>query len=132
WKSKTATLYVGLIRDGGHGAGDRMPALPFEARPQGANVVDDAIVVGTFPVDLAKAPPPAGTVYVPHAVGPIVIDGVAAEPGWASAATSPDFAAAEGSPEPIGRAVAKLTWDEQNLYLFVSVTDSDVVSQYKV
>ena len=52
-------------------------------------------------------------------------------PGWASAVTSPEFATAEGSPEPSARRRAKMTWDEQNLYVFVPVTDTDIVSQYK-
>ncbi|MGE5183763.1 MAG: carbohydrate-binding family 9-like protein [Acidobacteriota bacterium] len=124
WRSKTATLEVGLIQVGGHDVGDRMPAL-------GPSVVDRAIVARTWQVDLSKAPPPAGTVYVPHAAGPITIDGVAAEPGWQTAAVSPELVTAEGSPEPVGKATARMTWDEQNLYVFVSVIDSDVYSQYK-
>ena len=131
WKSRTATLYVGLIRVGKHGLGDRMMAVVPGATSDGKLVEDDAVVASQLGVDLAKAPPPPGTVYVPHAVAPIVVDGVGVEAGWGVAATSPDFTPAEGSPEPIGRAYAKMTWDEQNLYLFVSVTDSDIVSQYK-
>src|SRR5207245_1129282 len=104
WKSKHAWVYVGLIQIGKHGAGDRMAA-------QGAGVVDRAITARDFAVDLAHAPPPAGTVYVPHAIAPITIDGVGIEAGWTGAATSPDFATAEGSPDPIGRAFAKMTWD---------------------
>jgi hypothetical protein len=125
WKSKTATLYVGLIRTGGHDVGDRMPMVA------GEHVLDRAIVAHTWQVDLSKAPPPPGTVYVPHAAGPITIDGVVTDFGWTSAAVSPDFQTAEGSPEPVGRAFAKMTWDEQNLYVFVSVTDNDIYSQYK-
>jgi hypothetical protein len=125
WKSKTATLYVGLIHTDGHELGDRMQAV------SGPNVVDRAIIARTWNVDLSKAPPPPGTVYVPHAAGPITIDGVATDYGWTSAVTSPEFVTAEGSPEPVGRATAKLTWDEQYLYAFVSVTDSDIFSQYK-
>jgi hypothetical protein len=123
WKSQTATLTVGLIRDDGHEVGDRMAA-------SGGNVIDRAVIARKLTVDLSKAPPPQGTVYVPKAGAPIAIDGVANEPGWANAVVSPEFQTAEGCPEPGGKATAKLTWDDQNLYVFVSVTDTDVVSEY--
>jgi hypothetical protein len=123
WRSPTATLTVGLVGVGKHGVGDRMAA-------SGPHVQDRAIVARVFEVDLSKAPPPPGTVYVPKASVAIAIDGVANEAAWASAATSPELVASEGSPEPVGKAIAKLTWDDQFLYAFVSVTDSDVVSPY--
>ncbi|HEY1554499.1 MAG TPA: carbohydrate-binding family 9-like protein [Kofleriaceae bacterium] len=124
WKSKTATLYVGLVEVGGHEVGDRIVAV-------GPGVVDRAITARTFDVDLSRAPPPQGTIYVPRAAGPITIDGAAMDPGWGAAVTSPEFVTAEGSPEPLGKATAKLTWDDQNLYVFVSITDPDIVSPYK-
>src|SRR5439155_21254112 len=109
----------------GHDLGDRMQAAA------GDHVVDRAIVARTWSVDLAKAPAPPGTVYVPHAAGPITIDGVGMDYGWTSAVVSPDFTTAEGSPDPVGRAFAKMTWDEQYLYVFVSVIDTDIYSEYK-
>ena len=124
WKGKTATLYVGLIHTGGHDVGDRMAAA-------GPAVVDRAIVARAFQVDLSRAPPPPGTVYVPHANGAITIDGIANDVGWSNAVTSPDFQPAEGCAEPIGKAYARMSWDEDNFYVFVSVTDPDIVSQYK-
>jgi hypothetical protein len=123
WKSSTATLTVGLIHDDGHEVGDRMAA-------SGPKVIDRAVVARTFDIDLSKAPPPPGTIYVPRASAGFVIDGVANEPGWANAVASPEFQTAEECPEAGGKATAKLTWDEQNLYVFVSVTDTDVVSEY--
>ena len=123
WKSHHATVYLGLIEAGAHGVGDRMAAI-------GPHVEDRAIVARTFDVDLSKAPPPPGTVYVPYAAGPIVIDGLGMDQGWSNAVTSPPFETAEGSAEPVGRATAKMTWDDHNLYLFVSVIDPDIVSQY--
>jgi hypothetical protein len=123
WKSPTATLLVGLIHVEGHDVGDRMAA-------SGPHVVDRAIVARTLDVDLSKAPPPQGTVYVPRAAGAIAIDGVASDPGWANAAVSPEFQTAEGCPDPIGKATAKMTWDDQYLYVFVAVSDTDVVSPY--
>jgi hypothetical protein len=123
WKSKTATLYVGLIRVGGHQLGDRMRAV-------GPAVKDDAIVAKEYQVDLSKAPPPPGTVYLPHAAGPITIDGIGTEAGYGLAILSPDFATAEGSGDPVGKANAKVTWDEQALYIFVTIQDTDIVSRY--
>lgn len=124
WRSPKATLSIGLIANGAHGIGDRMAA-------SGPNVVDRAIVARVFEVDLSKAPPPPGTIHVPFARGPITVDGVANEMGWTGAVVSPEFPTGEGSPEPLGKAVARLTWDEQNLYAFITVTDSDVFSEYK-
>ena len=123
WKSKTATLYVGLIRVDGHQLDDRMHAT-------GPGTQDDAIVAKPYQVDLAKAPPPQGTVYLPHAAGPITIDGIGTEPGYGLATLSPDFATAEGSAEPVGKANAKVTWDDQAMYVFVTVQDTDIVSPY--
>lgn len=123
WKSKTATLYVGLIRVDGHQLEDRMRAV-------GPATKDDAIIAKQYQVDLSKAPPPQGTVYIPHAAGPITIDGIGTEPGYGLAVLSPDFATAEGSADPIGKANAKVTWDDQALYVFVTVQDTDIVSRY--
>jgi len=127
WRSPSVTVFVGLVATGRHQLGDRMFTSP-SAPPV---VVDRAIVARSIEVDVSKAPPPPGTVYVPHAAGPITIDGIGSEPGWAAAVMSPELVTADGSPEPVGKAIARMTWDEQNLYLFVQVTDSDIYSQYK-
>jgi hypothetical protein len=124
WKSHTATLYAGLVRVGGHDADARMPAT-------GPNVLQDAVVARTIQIDLAHAPPPPGTVYVPRANGAINIDGVANDPGWAGAAQSGEFVTAEGAQDPNGKTTAKLTWDDDYLYAFVSITDNDIVAPYK-
>ncbi len=123
WHSATATIYVGLIQVDGHQLGDRMAA-------SGPGVVDRAIT-RELPVDLSKAPPPLGTVYVSRARGPITIDGVANDPGWAGISPSPNFATGEGSPEPVGKASARMTWDDKYLYLSVQVIDNDIYSPYK-
>jgi hypothetical protein len=125
WRSPVAVLHVGLVADGGHQIGDRMPASA------GPHVVDRAVIAQRLTVDLSKAPPPAGTIHVPRASGPITIDGVATESGWVTAVTSPELVTADGSPEPNGKAFARMTWDDQHLYLFVQITDSDIYSQYK-
>ncbi len=127
WRSAMVTIYVGLVADGGHQLGDRMLTSPAT----GSNVVDRAIVARTLEVDLSKAPPPAGTVYIPHAAGEIVIDGIASEPGWANGIMSPELVTADGSADPVGKAIARMAWDEQNLYVFVQVTDTDIYSEYK-
>jgi hypothetical protein len=89
------------------------------------------VIARVIDVDLSKAPPPPGTIHIPRALTPITVDGVASEPAWATAVTSPELVTAEGSAEPVGKAIAKLTWDDQFLYAFVSITDSDVWSEYK-
>jgi Carbohydrate family 9 binding domain-like len=38
---------------------------------------------------------------------------------------------ADGSPEPSGKATAKLTWDDFYLYVFITIADTDVSSPYK-
>jgi hypothetical protein len=127
WRSPTATVLVGLIAVGAHGVGDRMAVVA----PGAGLVRDRAVVARTLGVDLSHAPPPPGTIYIPRAQEPITIDGVAAEPAWAHAASSPELVTAEGGPEPVGKATAKLLWDDRYLYAFVSITDSDIVSEYK-
>jgi hypothetical protein len=124
WRSQTLTLYAALVAQNGHDVGDRMPAA-------GSNVVDRAVVAANVRIDLAHAPAPPGTVYVPRAAGPIAIDGIANDVGWGNAVMSPEFLPAEGGGEPIGRATAKLSWDETYLYVFVTIADTDVVSPYK-
>lgn len=124
WRSNEATILVGLIEVGAHGTLDRMPAI-------GPNTVDNAVIAAKLDVDLSKAPPPPGTVHVPHAQGPITIDGVANDPGWVGALQSPDFATAEGSPDPIGKTVAKMVWDEQYLYIHANIIDTDILSDFK-
>lgn len=124
WRSPSATLLVGLIANGEHGLGDRMAAT-------GPHTQDRAVISRQIEVDLARAPPPPGTVNVPHTQGAVTIDGVANDPGWIGAAQSPEFATAEGGTDPVGKATAKMAWDEQYLYLFITVTDTDIFSEYK-
>src|SRR5262249_1032537 len=116
WHSPIATLSIGLVEQHGHQIGDRMAA-------SGSHVVDRAVIARAITVDLSKAPPPGGTVYVPYKSGGITIDGQAVDPAWATAAQSPEFVPAEGCGDPVGKATAKMTWDEQNLYVFVQITD---------
>ncbi len=125
WPSATARLVVGMYPKGGHRLEDRL-----EIVVGGAAVADRALEVGAFAVDLAKAPPPPGTLVLKQATGPIVIDGKADEPAWKTAAVQPAFASAEGCPELKDRTDGKMLWDDQFLYVFVEVDDADVHSPY--
>jgi biopolymer transport protein ExbD len=124
WRSPTATVLVGLIAVGKHGTLDRMTAT-------GPNTADNAIVAATLQIDLARAPPPKGTIHVSRAKGAITIDGIASDPGWAGITQSPEFVPAEGGSEPNGKATARMTWDDQYLYVFANVVDTDIFSPFK-
>jgi hypothetical protein len=85
-----------------------------------------------FDVDAGSTPASGTTAYVIRkASGPIAIDGKADEDSWKNAPPSPQFADAEGG-EPVGHAThARLLWDDQHLYAFIEVKDTDVYSQFK-
>ncbi len=125
WRSASATILIGLIESGAHGTLGRM-----EPRPEGPRTQDRAVVARTLEIDLSRAPAPKGSAHIVRKPGPIVIDGVSTEMGWANAIQA-ELVTAEGSGEPIGKAIAKLTWDDEFLYVHVSVTDSDIVTPYK-
>lgn len=120
WKSKQATLTVGLFQKGKHKLTDRMEV----------DAPDRALVVATLDVDLSKTPAPPGSLMLKKAPGPIVIDGKADEPGWANAAVQTSFTSAEGCPDMPWDTRAKLTWDDQYLYVFASADDPDVHSEF--
>lgn len=113
WKSRRATLRVGLHPVGSHRARDRVE-----------------IDVATLTVDVSKAPPPPGTLALKKANGAIVIDGKADDAGWRNAAVQTAFTVAEGCPEMPDATEAKLSWDDQFLYVFVSAEDADVFSPF--
>jgi Carbohydrate family 9 binding domain-like len=124
WRSPTATLLVGLMRRGGHDQADR---LVVRSGPAQSN----AVVARTLPVELDKAPPPPGTLRVPRATSPIVVDGIGNDAAWAEVPWSASFPTAEGSADPVGSAQAKLSWDEHHLYVLVRVEDTDIASPYR-
>lgn len=124
WRSMDVTVYVGLMQVGAHGIGDRMAA-------SGPNVKDRAVIARRLEIDLSKAPPPPGTLHVPYAQGAITVDGTLSDPGWTGIVSSPEWPTAESSPEPVGKVSGKLTWDDQHLYVYVHVTDSEVFSEFK-
>ena len=121
WRSAKATLLVGIYKKGGHTINDRM-AITGPSK-------DNAAIVITFDVDVSKAAPLPDQVIVRKAAGPIVIDGKADEPSWATA-PSAALITAEGGPDVKGGTTAHLTWDDQYLYAFVAATDDDVASEY--
>jgi hypothetical protein len=92
--------------------------------------MESAVIAVVFPVDLSKAPPPAGTVVIKHAPAAINIDGVADDPGWVGAMPSAEFPTGESSGDPPGKTIGRMTWDEQNLYVFVQADDPIVGSTY--
>ncbi|HTJ45066.1 MAG TPA: carbohydrate-binding family 9-like protein [Kofleriaceae bacterium] len=124
WHSPTATLIVGLYPKGKHGVGDRMK---IKSGPQ----LDGAVIAVKFNVDLSKGPPQPGTIKLRKAAGPITVDGKDNDSGWRGAVASGEFPTAEGSPDPSGKTVARMTYDDTALYLFISSDDTDVASQYK-
>lgn len=128
WKSATALLVVGLYQQGKHRIADRMAvSAAAEADPR---VRDDrSLTVLQLQVDLSRAPPPPGTLLVKKAIGPVVIDGKADEPAWGGAAVQTSFTGAEGC-ELGDPTEARLTWDDQFLYLFVSSEDADIFSPF--
>jgi hypothetical protein len=123
WRAATAKLVVGIYKKGGHKITDRMDVT-------GGEVHDRALTVATFTIDVSKAAPLPGQLVVKKATGPITIDGKADEAAWAAAAGTAAFQTAEGGPEPHGPTSAKVTWDDQHLYLFVTAEDDDVKSEY--
>jgi len=128
WRAPSATVLVGLIEVGRHGTLDRMAPID----PGGTRTRDRAIVAATLEIDLTRAPPPPGTIHVPRAQGAIAIDGNANDPGWSNAVVSPELVTAEGfREEPNGKATARMVWDDQYLYLFVSVVDTDVATTFQ-
>jgi hypothetical protein len=128
WKSPTATLIVGFFQPGRHKVADRAEVAGASAAPD--SIDQRAVPVITLDVDLTKAPPPPGTLVLAKASEPIVIDGKADEPAWKKAAVQTAFSSAEGCPEMADSTEAKLIWDDQFLYLFVSSEDADVYSPF--
>jgi hypothetical protein len=125
WRAATATLWIGLVRRSGHRISDRLVVRSGPTR-------DQAVIARRFTVDLSKAPPPPGTVIARKAMTAIVIDGDGADPAWRDVPWTADFSTAEGSRDPVGRAQAKLSWDDEFLYLLVRIEDSDVASPFRL
>lgn len=126
WRSNEAVVYVGMYRKGGQSEQDRM------AVKSGPNDGHNRVQVVKIAISGAGAAPAESAGYViRRAAGKITVDGKADEPDWAAAQSTGPFKTATHGAEPGGSASAKMLWDDQNLYVFVDVADSDVASQYK-
>lgn len=66
---------------------------------------------------------------IPKARGPIKLDGVADEESWKTALASANFVDAEGGKQT-QMTKARMLWDDQALYVFVEVSDTDINSPY--
>ncbi len=125
WSSTTATIYVGLYRKGASGEAGRMAVV------SGPSDGKNRVKVLVLPVSDTARKGPAGPDYViRRATGKIAIDGKGDEPDWARAPATDPFKVAQGGQPVDGEATAKLLWDDQNLYVLVTVADKDVASQY--
>lgn len=126
WRSKRATLTVGLYQKGASGADGRMPIV---SGPQDA---EGRVVAATFRVDGAAGSKAKTREYiVRRASGPIEIDGRADEAAWKEAPRSANFVTAEGGAEMPHQTHARLLWDDEHLYAFVELSDDDVFSSYE-
>lgn len=127
WSSPYADVLVGLYPKGAHGIEDRMPLVSGKVEVDAERRVKVARLKVT---GAGKAEVKPQTHVVHKIAEPIVIDGRADEAAWQRAPESPVFTSAEGSPAVDGDTRARLLWDDQNLYVFVSAKDSDVHSPY--
>lgn len=66
---------------------------------------------------------------IPKAKGPIKLDGVADEESWKTALASPNFVDAKNGPST-QMTKARLLWDDEALYVFVEVSDTNIRSKY--
>jgi hypothetical protein len=126
WKSKHASLTVGLYRKGVSGIDGRMPIV------DGPKDQEERVPAFRFTVDVKNAPAAAASkdYTIRRASGPIVIDGVADEDAWKTAPRSPNFSDAESGPA-VGYATrARLLWDDDHLYAFIEVEDADIFSPF--
>ena len=122
WSSPSAQLVVGLWKKDGN---QRMEVV------SGPADAERRVLAYKWPVDpRGRAFKPQPSYLVRRASGPITLDGKDAEPDWKLAQVSPTFEVAEGGPRVEGSARARLLWDDQNLYAFIDVEDTDVHSQY--
>lgn len=64
----------------------------------------------------------------PRGTSPVVVDGRADEPAWAAAPWTAEFVDIEGvhKPRPYLRTRAKMTWDDEALYVYAEMDEPDV------
>ena len=125
WSSPYADVLVGLYKKGGQSIKDRMPILSGPADDQ------LRLKVVRIEVDVAGGVVKSDKYKIGRASSAITIDGKADEEAWSKAPESPDFAGAEGGAGAASGSTARLLWDDEFVYAFIQVVDSDVASQYK-
>ena len=74
---------------------------------------------------IGAGPPPVPEAHVRRAASPPRIDGVLDDPAWASAAPLTLVDSLDGRPAPL-RTTARLSWDDQALYVAFDSEDPDV------
>jgi hypothetical protein len=121
WKSADATIFVGMFRKGGQTEKDRMQIRSGKTDGKGR------LEVATVQVTAA---PEAKPLAIPRAAGKIELDGTASEAAWEKAARTPAFVPATGG-APAGETRARFLHDDEHLYVFVDVADTDVASSFK-
>jgi hypothetical protein len=122
WTSPFAQVVVGLYRQGGQTAAQRMRVVtgPVDAESRVMAARLEVVGVAGNPERYA----------IRKATGPLEIDGRADEPDWQHAAESPPFLPTAGGPRLEQGTRARLLYDDTYLYAFVSVDDNDVYSEF--
>ncbi len=69
---------------------------------------------------------------VKRTLGPIHIDGVFDEPSWNAAASTGPFSLNEGNGLPAEKTIAKMLWDDQNLYFAFQCEDTDIFATMRI
>jgi len=113
WAFSTFTVYTGLWR--GH---ERMT---IKSGPSD----EGRVVAATVPVQL-KAPPTLKKYLARKTLKPIKIDGKLDEPAWKTAPSSGLFVNTMTGDAAQPNTEAKLLWDNQNLYIAIENTDTDI------
>jgi len=123
WKSPSARIVVGLYRKGAQGAAGRMMVI------RGPHDDEHRVIARELPV-VRGSSPPAAPYRIRRAASPIVIDGKDDDRDWALANRTAAFVDTDGGPA-LGQATsARMLWDDDNLYVFVEVADTDVFSPF--
>lgn len=122
-----ATLFVGIFEE--EAWRERKQNIRMEVKnPAEVKVPvreDGRIEVGSVEIVKTGAATPSQTVY--RAAGPIVIDGKLDDPGWSGIPPTRPFVSPSGQPlPPSQRTTARLTWDDDYLYVAFTSPDSDI------
>jgi hypothetical protein len=129
WASPTVTFYLGMWNGPNR--------LQVTSGPSDGDNRARALQIDVTPVPAAAPPPPprptvppVPTLRVLKATTPIRIDGRLDEPAWQSAAHTPTLVdTMTGAPAEFA-ATARMTWDDQNVYLGWEVADDYLKSTF--